>query len=44
MRHSVEHLVCELVAQGFRASAGALFVCESVIAYISAQAKDRSLL
>ncbi len=36
-------LTSDLVAQGFRAGAGALFVWEGVIAYISAEATDRSL-
>lgn len=38
-----EALTSELVAQGFRVGAGALFVWEGVIAYISAEATDRSL-
>jgi methyltransferase (TIGR00027 family) len=38
-----ETLTSGLVAQGFRVGAGALFVWEGVIAYISAEATDRSL-
>jgi methyltransferase (TIGR00027 family) len=38
-----EPLTSELVAQGFRAGAGALFVWEGVIAYLGAEATDRSL-
>ncbi len=36
-------LTSDLVAQGFRAGAGALFVWEGVLAYIGAEATDRSL-